>query len=210
MPTLEFVIVSISTLIVMLDPIGNLPVFVSMTGHQTVKQSRRTALRAMIAALFVLLLFAGIGKFIFSLFSISLDSLRIVGGILFFLIGHEMMRGKFTSRRSDRLSDDGDTEDVAISPLGVPLICGPGAITTVMLLMSQADSALYKGLLFGVILLVAAIMFVLLVSARLLVRILGDNGINLLMRVMGLIMMVYAAEMFFGGLTPIVQKMTGN
>jgi len=210
MATFDFAFLSLTSLLIMINPISILPSFVSMTSDHSVPHMRRFALRSTLAALVVLLVFAVIGKLIFAFFSISLESLRIVGGILFFAVGYEMLHGR---TREDRHHIDTNSEtvhDQSIAPMGIPLICGPGAISTVMLLMNQCSTMSHKFLLVGAIVVVTAVTFLTLLLSRRMTRFLGRTGLDVLLRITGLLVMAIAVEFFIGGIMPIAQRLLGN
>lgn len=200
-----FCFVSVFT---MIDPIGLLPIFVSMTGSLSHHESRLVAFRAAVTAWLVLVAFALAGQFVFDLFGISVNSLRIVAGVIFFIMGYEMLQAHVTRTKADEESISDYVEDIAISPVGIPLIAGPGAIASVILLMNETRGALFSQIallvaITGVVLLT----LVFLIGARQVMRALGSSGNKILLRLMGLIVMAIAVEFFFSGLRPIVQEM---
>ncbi len=204
----QFGLLCFVSLFTMIDPIGALPIYTSMTTAISHHESRLVALRATLTAWLVLIVFALAGRFVFAFFGISVDSLRIVAGVIFFIMGYEMLQAQLTRTKSDEESISEYVEDIAITPLGIPLIAGPGAITSVILLMNETSGALEKeiALLFaitGVLL----ITFLFLIGARQVMHALGRNGNKILLRLMGLIVMAIAVEFFFNGLRPIVQSM---
>lgn len=206
--TWTFIVVTFVSIFTMIDPLGNVPVFIALTEGLSPRDVRRVAGRAILTALVILVLFQFAGQAIFSLFHISSSSLQIVGGIIFFVTGYEMLQARLT--RS--LHDNGPSEhqyanDIAITPLGIPMICGPGAITTVILRMAQATTPLEQALLTLVIVAALAITFLMLVGAKTILKFLGESGNKVLLRLMGLIVMAIAVELFFEGLTPYVKAM---
>ncbi len=210
MPTipLQFGLLCFVSLFTIIDPIGALPVFVSMTSKLSHSESRRVALRAALTAWIVLILFALTGRFLFDFFGISVNSLRVVGGIVFFIMGYEMLEARLTRTKSDEESVTEYVEDIAITPIGIPLIAGPGAITTVIVLMNETTGLIEKEIaLMLAITAVLTIAFCFLIGARQVMRALGHSGNKVLLRLMGLIVMAIAVEFFFNGLRPIVQGM---
>lgn len=203
----DFGLLAFASLFTIIDPLGLLPVYLSMTSGLTQRQSRFVAVQATATAFVVLLGFALAGQFIFDFFRISANSLRIVGGIIFFLMGYEMLQARLSRTRLDEETVREFIADVAITPLGIPLIAGPGAITTVILFMSESQTVLQKGALILALMAVLALTLLLLVTAKPIVRFLGPNGEKVIMRIMGLIVMAFAVEFFFAGLTPVVQEM---
>jgi multiple antibiotic resistance protein len=204
----QFGLLCFVSLFTIIDPFGALPVYASMTSKLSHRESRRVALRAALTAWIVLILFALTGRFLFDFFGISVNSLRVVGGIIFFIMGYEMLEARLTRTKSDEESVSEYIEDIAITPVGIPLIAGPGAITTVIVLMNETTGLIEKEIaLMLAITAVLAITFLFLIGARQVMHALGHSGNKVLLRVMGLIVMAIAVEFFFNGLRPIVQGM---
>lgn len=204
----SFVVVTFVSIFTMIDPLGNIPVFIALTEGLSPRDVRRVAWRATLTAVFILLLFQFAGQAIFSLFHISSNSLQIVGGVIFFVTGYEMLQARLTRSLHDNgPSDVTYANDIAITPLGIPMICGPGAITTVIIRMADADSVAKQGLLTLVIVVTLAITFIMLIGAKSILKFLGESGNKVLLRLMGLIVMAIAVELFFSGLSPYVKAM---
>ncbi|HEY7727203.1 MAG TPA: MarC family protein [Candidatus Eisenbacteria bacterium] len=206
-PLLHFSALAFVSLFTMVNPLGVVPVYNAMTASLTPRQSRRVAFRATLTAFLVMVLFALTGQLIFRFFHISLNSLRIVGGALFFLIGYEMLQARLTRTKHDAETTSDYIEDIAITPLGVPMICGPGVITTAVLLMNESEELGRRVALFASMAAVSALTYAFLVSGKRVIAALGPSGNKVLTRLMGLIVMVIAVEFFFAGLTPIVRAM---
>jgi len=206
-PLFEFALLSFISMFTMVNPIGVIPVYTAMTAKLSPHESHRVARKASLTALFILLAFALTGQFIFRFFSISTNSLRVVGGIIFFLMGYEMLQAHLTRTQFDDETTHEYINDISLTPLGIPIICGPGAITTVILLMSEAKSPAEYGIVLGVIFLLILITYALLIGAKQVTHLIGENGNKVMLRLMGLIVMVIAVEFFFSGLTPIVREM---
>jgi multiple antibiotic resistance protein len=203
---LSFALISFVAIFTMVDPLGNIPVFIALTDGLPAQHVRRVAFRATLTAFLILVLFQIAGQAIFNLFHISSHSLQIVGGVIFFITGYEMLQARLT--RS--LHDNGPSEtayanDIAITPLGIPMICGPGAITTVIIRMAEARNLLEQSLLLLAIFLVLSATFFMLLGARKILGFLGESGNKVLLRLMGLIVMAIAVELFFSGLAPFVR-----
>jgi len=204
----QFGLLCFVSLFTIIDPVGALPVYVSMTHELSHPESRRVALRATITAWIALVLFALAGRFIFEFFGISVNSLRVVGGIVFFIMGYEMLEARLTRTKADEQSVSEYIEDIAITPIGIPLIAGPGAIATVIVLMNETTGDFEKQVaLFAAITAVLAIAFGFLIGARQVMRVLGRSGNKILLRIMGLIVMAIAVEFFFNGLRPILASL---
>jgi multiple antibiotic resistance protein len=206
-PLIEFALLSFVSLFTMVNPLGAIPIFSSMTAALPLHQARRTAFRASLTAFIILVLFALSGQWVFNFFHISLHSLRVVGGIIFFIMGYEMLQARLTRTMYDDETQTQFVEDIAITPLGIPMICGPGAITSAIILMNQSQTLVEKGILLAVILFVLGLTYFILVSGKRILKLLGDSGNKVLLRLMGLIVMMIAVEFFFAGLKPIVKDM---
>lgn len=206
-PLIEFTTLAFVSLFTMINPLGAIPVYVSMTNHLAPAEARRVAVKASLTAFLVLATFALTGQLVFRFFSITVDSLRIVGGVLFFGMGSEMLQARLTRTQHGSEEVSEYVNDIAITPLGIPMICGPGAITTVILLMNGSPDMTHRAALFMVMAAVMLITAALLLGATRVLNVLGSNGNKVMMRLMGLIVMVIAVEFFLAGLTPYVQRM---
>ncbi|MBK8616983.1 MAG: NAAT family transporter [Anaerolineales bacterium] len=206
-PLFEFALLSFISMFTMVNPVGVIPVFTAMTAKLSPQESHRVARKASLTALFILLAFALTGQWIFRFFSISVNSLRVVGGVIFFLMGYEMLQAHLSRTQFDDETNHAYINDISITPLGIPIICGPGAITTSILLMNETKTPLEVGIVVGIIVLLIAITYILLLGAKQVTRLIGENGNKVMLRLMGLIVMVIAVEFFFSGLTPIVREM---
>ncbi len=202
---LQFALLAFTSLFTMINPMGVIPVFTTLTTGMNAKQASSIALKATSTALIVLLLFTFGGNFIFDIFNISVNGLRVVGGILFFLSGYDMLRGKLTRIKSEGEEFIEAAKDFAITPLGVPMITGPGVITISIVMMNDAPDISHKSLLIVSIFIVMGLTHLILLSSRKIIAFLGESGNKVLTRIMGLIVMVIAVELFFRGLKPIIQ-----
>ena len=203
----EFIVLAFTSLFTMVNPLGIIPVYISLTSELPPKEAKKVAYKAVFTGFIILVLFAVAGKFIFDLFAITIHSLRIVGGIIFFIAGYDMLQARLNRIKSSKEDNFKDTKDVAISPLGIPLISGPGAITVSIVLFNDAADVSQKVALLVVIIVLMLIMLVSLLGGRQVMKFLGENGNKVLMRIMGLIVMVIAVEFLFSGLTPLVRNM---
>ncbi|WP_020473947.1 MarC family protein [Zavarzinella formosa] len=215
---LAFGVFCFVSLFAMIEPLGTMPMFISMTSSMSPAKQRATARKAVLVAYITLLTFAFTGQLIFRFFGISVESLKVVGGILFFLIGYEMLQAKLshthTAKEKKPVTTEADADlppepepDISLTPLGIPLIAGPGAIANVIVLWNEAGTVLRKMMVLLAITLVLVLTLLIFLGARRVARFLGDEGNKVLLRLMGLITMVIAVEFFFSGLTPIVRKM---
>jgi multiple antibiotic resistance protein len=204
---IEYILIAFTSLFTMMNPISIIPVYISLTDGLSSKEAKMVAYKAVLTAFITLILFALAGKFIFDIFAISVNSLRVVGGIIFFIAGYDMLQARIIRTKSSKVEHPEDINDIAITPLGIPLICGPGAITVSIVLYNDAANVTQILVLFLVIVAILAIMLFSLLGGRKVMNFLGESGNKVLMRIMGLIVMVIAVEFMFSGLTPLVRKM---
>jgi len=202
---LEFALLTFTSLFTMMNPIGVIPVYIALTEKMPLKEARFIAFKSTVTAFIILTFFAFSGKFIFDFFAISVDSLKIVGGIIFFIMGYDMLLARISKTKTASTDGSAADHDIAITPLAIPIICGPGAITAVIVFMKESPDLMHKSILLISVLVVSLLTWIVLLSARRIFDFLGDNGNKVLMRIMGLIVMVIAVEFFFGGLKPILQ-----
>lgn len=194
----SYAILTFSALFVIMNPATTAFAFVSLTQRKPESEKRLIARRACVIAFCVLTLFGLAGGLIFKIFGITLEAFRIAGGILLFGIGMRMLGGRDEQPRDEENLKDAP-KDVAVVPLAIPFISGPGAIATTMILMSEAPSVWHTAIVFiaiGIVILVTK--YALRYSARL-VGLLGNYGMTVLTRVFGLILSVIAIQFIING-----------
>lgn len=200
-PYVRFSVLALSSIFFLVDPFAALPTFLAVTAGQDAKRRRRTARKASLTAFVVLTLFAFAGTYLFRMFGITLPAFEIAGGVILLLIGLDMLEAK----RSATQESSGETEaaaskdDVGIVPLGIPMLAGPGAITSVMVLVGQAETRWQMGAIVGSIAVTALICFIVLGSAARVAKMLGETGIRILVRIMGLLLVALAVQYFVNG-----------
>lgn len=197
-------ILCFTTLFTLMDPLGTMPLFLEMTREQTRQERRVIALKACTVTFFILVLFTLSGRYLFQFFGISIDGFRIVGGVVIFKIGYDMLQAHFTHVKLNADEQKHYANDITITPLAIPMLCGPGAIASGITLMADAPDWISKTILICIIGLVCAVSYLVLCASSQLLRVLGETGNNVLMRLMGLILMVIAVECFISGLRPLV------
>ena len=195
-----------TSLFTITSPLSTMPVFLTMTQSLDEKERRAVAIRSTLLACCALLLFVLAGQFLFKFFGISTNGFRIVGGIIIFRIGFDMLQAKYTPMNLRKEEIKEYANDVSVAPLGIPLLCGPGAIANAIVLMQEAHSFEMKTALIVAIVLVYVVTFCLLRWAGQLVKFIGETGNNVMMRLMGLILMVIAVECFVSGARPILTE----
>ncbi len=185
------------TLVVIMDPVGVAPIFIAMTRGMSVGERQRAAVRATVAAAVLVIGFALVGRALFGYLEVSLESLSIAGGLLLLLVALEMLRGM----DSDLSEADAD---VALVPLATPLVAGPGAIATVIILTEQNSSASGRaGVIAGIVAALLAVFVVLLLAERL-GRVLPASLISFLTRVFGLLLSAIAVQLVVDGVRGLV------
>jgi multiple antibiotic resistance protein len=212
-PYVRFSLLALSSIFFLVDPFAALPTFLAITEGEDGAHRRRIARKASLTALIVLAAFAFAGQAIFRLFGITLPAFEIAGGIILLLIGLDMLEAK----RSPTQEAVGDTaaaaakEDAGIVPLGIPMLAGPGAITSVMVLVGQAQTSSqssgqmrwHMAAILTAILITALVCYLVLGNSDRVARVLGDTGIRILVRIMGLLLVALAVQYFVNGLADI-------
>lgn len=191
------------TLFVVIDPPGCAPIYASLTAGASAEQRRSMAVRATFIAGFILIFFAMFGEGLLSFLHIDLDSFRIAGGIMLFVIAIDMVFEKRTERREQRaekVKATPEVEDVSVFPMAMPMLAGPGSIASVMLLVSQ-NSGLDRALvIFGALLLVLLLTLAALLMAGPFMRLIGNKGEAVITRLLGVLLAALAAQFVIDGL----------
>lgn len=212
-----FMLLAMSSLFAVIDPLGGIPFFSGLTKDMDRSRKRRTLIKAILVAFMVLALFTLLGHQLLAMFSITLNAFRIAGGIIFFGIGLDMLQSRPRRWRTGINSavaedavlhaDDEAEDDPAITPIGIPILAGPGSITTVMVLTPQAPTA------FGSLLVLAAVAAILILSGGLLMGAdvllarLGHTGLRIIEKLMGLLLTVIAVQLVIDGAIPVLQRL---
>lgn len=208
---LTYGLVCFGSVFSIVDPFAAVPIFLALIGDRSREEQRSAAKRAAITCFFVLSLFGAAGTLILHFFSITLPAFKIAGGIILFVVGFEMLRARHSSTRGSKEEQDEAhaKEDVAVIPVGLPLLAGPGAIATVMVLFGKADDYTHRGVVLAAVLIVCIIAAVVLSSATYVARVLGKTGINLIGRIMGLILTATAVQFILDGAKEAFPKLFG-
>jgi multiple antibiotic resistance protein len=198
--------VAFSAIFFVVDPLAVLPIFLAMTANESPEQKRATALRAAITCGITLTVFAAAGTLIFRFFGITLGAFKIAGGVLLFLVALDMMQARQSRTKSTPEEEKEGIEkaDVAIIPLAIPLLSGPGSIATVMVLMSRHATFVYTIPVFISILLTALITWLMLRGAGWIERHLSKTFMNVVMRIMGLILAAISVEFVIAGIKDVL------
>ncbi len=190
-----------STLFIIIDPPGLAPIFLALTQGLSPAQRRTIALRACVISAVLMLMFLFVGEAVLNFIGISMPAFRIAGGVLLFLTALEMLFQRRQARRADNAEEGAaDHDDPSVFPLALPLIVGPGAITTIILFAGQAQTALDIVTLAVVMLSVLVIVFLAFLSSSAIERLLGKTGLNILTRVLGMLLAALAIQFILDGI----------
>ncbi len=203
MGSFDLLLNSFVTLVVTIDPPGLAPIFLGLTGGMLGRQRRQMAYRGSLIAFFILVFFAVAGDLLLETLGISLGAFRIAGGLLLFVISFEMIFDRREARKkktSEVAVQDDNSHDIAVFPLALPLIAGPGAISATILLAGSFPSPLERLSLIGVIAICIALVMISLTIAGALDRLLGHTGRNILTRLLGVLLAALSVQFVIDGL----------
>ena len=197
----RFALVTFTAVLFIVDPIAAVPTYLVITQNETPLERRRTARRACIAMTVLLILFAATGTLLFRAFGITLAAFRTAGGLILWFVAIDMLRGERRTQEGREELDEGQAkEDVALTPLAIPMLAGPGAISTVIVIAGQARGVAQTLTVYGAIVLTGGISFLTLRLGEPLLGRLGKTGIRVVTRVMGLILAAVAVQFVFSGI----------
>jgi multiple antibiotic resistance protein len=210
---IKFAVVAMSAVFFVIDPLANVPVFLSITSACTPAQRKRIALRAALATWILLSVFAVAGGLIFKAFGISLGAFKVAGGLMLLLMSVDMMRAQPSPTRTTAEEQDEsrtrDENDIAIFPMAIPMLAGPGAIATVMVLMSRAAwDPVRTPSVFLAVTVTCAVAWLLMRSAANAERLLPKTLLRAFERVMGLLLAAVAVEFIAGGVRDLMSTAT--
>ncbi len=202
----SFFILTFSSLFTLLNPIGITPILLSLTENMSDSEYISIVKKGIFTAFFILIVFSFMGDLIFKFYGITINAFMIAGGIIFFRNSLDMIEAK-VSRASSTPQEEEEAEnknDIGITPIGIPIIAGPGAITSVMLLSSQTSNFSEKILLhFNIIITLLLTYFILLLGKKISKKI-GTTGIRIIQRIMGLVLMVISIQFIINGILPLI------
>jgi len=198
---LEFALITFTSVLFIVDPIAVIPSYLVVTRTELPDQRARTAKRACVAAALILAAFALGGTLIFKLFGITLPAFRIAGGLILWLVAMDMLHAERRTQESTPEIMEGETkEDTALTPLAMPTLAGPGAISTVMVLALTAKSPATTAAVYGSVVLTSLLSYFVLSAATLVERRLGQTGMRILTRLMGLVLSAIAIQFIIDGI----------
>src|SRR5579864_7405522 len=199
--TAQFAVVAFSSIFFLVDPFAAIPAFLVMTANADPASRRHMAARASWTCFMVLSAFGLMGSWIFRLFGITLPAFEIAGGLILLLIGIDMLQARRskTQEVATETREGVEKEDVGITPLGIPMLAGPGAISTVMVVLGPAPHIWQAIPVYIAIAITSVVSYVVLAGAERVRHHLGETGIRILVRLMGLLLTAIAVQFFLNG-----------
>lgn len=203
---LDLFILVFASLFSVVNPLGAIPVYLALTPDYTRQERSKSSLLISLYFILILLSFFFFGSYILSFFGISINSLRIAGGLVIFNSGFALLNGKFERNRvGKKVTDEAKTkEDISFAPMAMPMLSGPGSISLLISLYSQYDSFEERGLIAAVVVFTGLVIFLILKGAPILFKILGHGGLRAISRIMGFLVMAIAVEYIVGGIVSLV------
>lgn len=195
-----FLITAFVTMFVVIDPIGLAPLFVALTQGMSATARRKIAFRSCGVAIVLLVVFALLGEAVLEFIGISMAAFRISGGVLLFITALDMLFERRTKRREDKTGDDDHSDDPSVFPLAIPLIAGPGAIASVILLTGQRPGAEGLAMVLAVTAAVVILVMLLFLASGLIEKALGKTGITVVTRILGMLLAALSVQFILDGL----------
>jgi multiple antibiotic resistance protein len=209
---MSFFLIAFPAVFTIVNPLGAVGPFLGMTMRDSEQKRHSTALRACITAAGVLCVCGAIGSFIFQFFGITLPALKIAGGCLLFVVGMDMVNARASgAKQTEEEREEGSLkEDIAIFPLGIPLLSGPGSMVSIFILAERAKTPGDHAVIYVSILLTMLISWLTLRQASRLARLFGATGINVMSRIMGLILAAIAVQFILNGIADALPGLKGT
>ena len=204
---IELMINAVVTLLVTIDPAGLAPLFLAVTGGMDSAQRRNVALRSALIGFFILLVFVIAGSGILTLFGITLPAFRVAGGLLLFWIAFEMIFAKRQDRHEETAQKAitiDQVRSVAVFPLAIPLIAGPGAISAAILLSNDFSGPVERAVLIGIIAAIILLVYLVFLVAERVDKLLGETGRSVLTRLLGVILSALAVQFVADGVKALM------
>ncbi len=206
MDVLSFTVAAFTALFAIVNPMGAIPLLVTLTDGYSEHEKKRVITKAVFTGLLVLIIFALFGNYIFAFFGITISAFRIAGGMLLISVGFSMMRGQPPRTKStpEEREEASDREDIGVVPLGVPMLAGPGSITTVMIFVSKSENVSQTGSVLFVVLATMLITYALFIYGDKIFNRIGRVGSRAFSRIMGLIITAIAVEFVIEGIHAVL------
>ncbi|MEO6877771.1 MAG: MarC family protein [Gemmatimonadaceae bacterium] len=206
----QFALVTLTSVLFIVDPIAVIPTYLVITQGETPAQRAVTARRACLAAALILIVFALGGTLIFRIFGITLEAFRIAGGLILWLVAMDMLHGQRSTQESrPEIAEAQVKEDVAVTPLAMPMLAGPGSISTIMVLSGQARTMPEKVAVYAAIVVTMIISWIVLRVGERVVAKMGQTGIRVMTRIMGLLLAAIAVQFVITGVRDALKGLLG-
>jgi len=198
-----------TSLFTLINPIGMLPAYLSLTQGITRKERTNINRKGILTAGIVLMIFSFIGDSIFSFYGITINAFRIVGGFIFFRIGLNMLESKVSRMKATPKEEEEahQKEVFAFTPFAIPMIAGPGSITSAMILSANSQNNMDKLVFITILIFTLLITYLIFQTSGRISKFLGIIGLRILQRIMGLLLMVIAVQFIIDGITPIINEL---
>lgn len=198
-----------TSLFTLINPIGMLPAYLSLTQGITRKERTNINRKGILTAGIVLMIFSFIGDSIFSFYGITINAFRIVGGFIFFRIGLNMLESKVSRMKATPKEEEEahQKEVFAFTPFAIPMIAGPGSITSAMILSANSQNNMDKLVFITILIFTLFITYLIFQTSGRISKFFGIIGLRILQRIMGLLLMVIAVQFFIDGITPIINEL---
>ncbi len=197
----ELALTAFVALFVIIDPIGLAPLFLALTQNNTRAERRKIAFRAVLIGFSILAIFGLAGEAVLDAIGIGMPAFRISGGILLFITAMEMLFEKRTQRRENQAEP---ANDPSVFPIAMPLIAGPGAMTTMILLTGEYSGDIAgQAMVFGIMALVLGMVLIMFLAGNMIERLLGQTGINLISRLFGMFLAALSVQFVIDGIKQI-------
>ena len=193
-----------------MNPLGTVPIFVSLTDGDSKKEINKTALLASINVMVILIISFFAGKYVLSFFGISLSALKVAGGLVIASSGFALLKGEFSKNRGmnkKRKKAAHERERISLTPLAIPMMAGPGSISLLISLNEKSNNLTETGITLLAVTVVCIICYSMLRSSQYIVKILGPNGINSISRIIGFIVIALGIEYFWAGIQEFIKTM---
>ncbi|TYB79802.1 MarC family protein [Bizionia myxarmorum] len=208
---MDLFLVSFGALFSIMNPLGTVPVFVGLTQENTKKERAVTAFWTAFNVCIILLLSFFAGKYILSFFGISLNALKIAGGLIIASSGFALLTGKFKEHKGmkpDTVQEDIHTRDaISLTPLAIPMLAGPGTISLLITFNQEYQSTLQIGIIVSAMLFTTVLIYLILKSSHLIVTFLGASGINALSRIIGFIVIAIGVEYIISSVVSVIEAL---
>ena len=202
----------LASLFSVVNPLGAIPMFLTLTADETREERNHTSLMTSIYFIIILMSFFWAGTYILGFFGVSIFALRIAGGIVIMMSGFALLNGNTTKKRvGDKVRAEAiKKEDVSFTPMAMPMLSGPGSISLLIGYFTEYQEASSRFIIAGVIIFTGILIYFILRSSPLLFKVLGESGLKAVARIMGFIVLAIGVEYIISGIVGLVDNLTGN